>query len=105
MSEEAGMSSGCGEEGTVSGLGKDWGRQATWGRQGLGAAVEEVGAGGGRGNTDVGQQRWGRKVVAPLRVASLCRAGSSTWIRWEGRVGIRLALQTSASAAFMDLSM
>ena len=49
MSEEVGMSSGCGEEGTVGGLGKDWGWQATWGRQGLGAAVaEEVVAGAAR---------------------------------------------------------
>lgn len=70
ISEEAGMSSGCGEEGTVGGLGKDWGRQATWGRQGLGAvAAEEVGAGGGGGGTDWtsggrdGDGRWWRRCL------------------------------------------
>jgi len=42
MSEEVGMSSGFGEEGTVGGLGKDWGRQATWGRQGLGVVAGEA---------------------------------------------------------------
>lgn len=91
MSEEADMSSSCGEVGTVGGLGKDWGWRATWGRQGLGAtAAEEIGSGGGSGGMYVGQQRW--KVVAALPVASLVELGAANGYSGRG-VGLHIRLR------------